>query len=128
MVTHWKTRPAMTIALPTSGELPLSAVDDAAPTPAACRTMEMKLRGHDFGFRREATGPIGSTIRERQNRCLLRRPAEQESDLLLVSLVRLQSLTEPFTRNLSFKNNFSEEFKAPLWMHLNSVSVEIQNY
>ncbi|RDW72822.1 hypothetical protein BP6252_06729 [Coleophoma cylindrospora] len=53
--------------------------------------------------------------------------AEHESDLLLVALVRLHSLIEPISKNLSSRA-FNDESKAPIWMHINSVRVAVQNF
>ncbi|RDW87937.1 hypothetical protein BP5796_03631 [Coleophoma crateriformis] len=58
---------------------------------------------------------------------LLTEAAEHESDLLLVALVRLHSLVEPLSKNLSSRL-FNDESKAPIWMHINSVRVAIQHF
>jgi hypothetical protein len=50
--------------------------------------------------------------------------SEHDSDLLLVALVRIQSIIEALYRDLS--HNHAEAQRAPTWMHLASVEKDLE--
>ena len=56
---------------------------------------------------------------------VLERSAEHDSDLVLVSLVRMQCIVESAYKNLPVKIA-GDETKAPVWMHVKAARVEVQ--
>jgi hypothetical protein len=56
---------------------------------------------------------------------VLEQSAEHDSDLVLVSLVRMQCIVESAYKSLPVKI-LGEETKAPVWMHVKAARVEVQ--
>jgi hypothetical protein len=56
---------------------------------------------------------------------VLERSAEHDSDLVLVSLVRMQCIVESAYKSLPVKIA-GDETKAPVWMHVEAARVELQ--
>lgn len=58
---------------------------------------------------------------------VLEEAAEQDSDLVLVSLVRMQCIVDSAYRGLPFKIA-ADDVKAPVWMHVKSARSELQKH
>jgi len=52
--------------------------------------------------------------------------SEHESDLLLVALVRLQSIIEAMYRNISLRTHATDDQRAPTWMYIKSVKSDLE--
>jgi hypothetical protein len=58
---------------------------------------------------------------------VLEETADLESDLVLVSLVRMQCIVDSAYKSLPLKCA-GENIKAPVWMHIKAARAELQNH
>jgi hypothetical protein len=58
---------------------------------------------------------------------VLEEAVEQDSDLVLVSLVRMQCIVDAAYKNLSTKST-ADDIRAPAWMHIKAARSQLEKY